>query len=377
MATQPVEFIKRHGGGKYGEIVLRHLIDKKKDFICYYDSKRWLNPEVSALCNDNNIPLVDVNEISVAEMVKKYGATAVYSPVDAMRLEGVKCKKFITVHGLRNFETPDDSYKLKYRYEPSRWVKEVLKSAFPGRFLMRERQSFVARFFSDSDTEIITVSNHSKNSILTFFPEVTDNDIPLHVLYSPSTSSSAEGIKPYSHPRPYFLIVSGNRWVKNALRAIIAFERLKSRGYLEGIDLIVTGVNDRTFRHKFTHPEAVVLKGYVSDEELESLYCGARMLVYPSLNEGFGYPPLEAMKYGVPVISSSFTSIPEVCGDAAVYFNPLSIEEIMNRMLMMQDEAMLDEMSARARKRYDYITARQNDDLDRLVELITKDNTHK
>lgn len=59
------------------------------------------------------------------------------------------------------------------------------------------------------------------------------------------------------------------------------------------------------------------------------------MFVYPSLNEGFGYPPLEAMRYGVPVIASPYSSITETCGGGALYFNPTSIEEIMNRMMMV------------------------------------------
>src|SRR5690606_29064703 len=81
-----------------------------------------------------------------------------------------------------------------------------------------------------------------------------------------------------------------------------------------------------------------VFLDYVSERELRALYQNAYLLLYPSLNEGFGYPVLEAMKYGVPVVASSFTSIPEVCGDAALYVNPLAVHEMVKRRLRRCDE---------------------------------------
>src|SRR5690606_4669631 len=76
--------------------------------------------------------------------------------------------------------------------------------------------------------------------------------------------------------------------------------------------------------------------GYVSDEELRALYEHAGCFVYPSFYEGFGFPPLEAMSLGCPVIVANTSSLPEVCQDAAIYINPdqpmelaKSIEKIM------------------------------------------------
>ena len=67
--------------------------------------------------------------------------------------------------------------------------------------------------------------------------------------------------------------------------------------------------------------------GYVTDSMLVSLYKGAQGLIYLSKYEGFGLPPLEAMSLGCPVITTKFTSIPEVCGNAAIYVEPENIEE--------------------------------------------------
>jgi glycosyltransferase involved in cell wall biosynthesis len=75
-------------------------------------------------------------------------------------------------------------------------------------------------------------------------------------------------------------------------------------------------------------PPRVHFTGYVSDRHLPCLYAGALALIYPSLYEGFGLPPLEAMACGTPVITSNTTSLPEVVGDAAVLVDPQDVESI-------------------------------------------------
>ena len=109
---------------------------------------------------------------------------------------------------------------------------------------------------------------------------------------------------------------------------------------------------------------------YVDDIDLENLYANAYSFIYPSLNEGFGYPPIEAMHYGIPVLSSPFSSIPEVCGDAAIYFNPFSIDEIKNRILMILQPEIYNHYTKLSNQRYDFITKKQNEDLNRLVEYL-------
>ena len=142
---------------------------------------------------------------------------------------------------------------------------------------------------------------------------------------------------------------------------------------LKDMKLIVTGTSEYGYKYKFNYPNDVILKDYVSDEELEKLYHHAKVFVYPSLNEGFGYPPLEAMKYGTPVVASAVTSIPEICGDGAVYFNPWSVEEIMNRILQLVcNDNFYNEMSEKAVSRYELITQKQKVDLDRLIDYIIK-----
>ena len=110
--------------------------------------------------------------------------------------------------------------------------------------------------------------------------------------------------------------------------------------------------------------------GYVEDNVLCQLYHDAYCLIYPSLNEGFGYPPVEAMSFGIPVIASSFSSISEICDYAALYLNPYSIEEIMNRIIKISIPDIHAEYSERAKKRYADVYRRQKEDLDGLVDFI-------
>lgn len=90
-------------------------------------------------------------------------------------------------------------------------------------------------------------------------------------------------------------------------------------------------------------PNAVVLTGYVEDEELPIATAGATAYVIPSLSEGFGKPPLEAMACGTPVISSKESCMPEVLGDAAYYFDPFNIKDMSQAMAKIFEDAKLRE----------------------------------
>jgi len=87
--------------------------------------------------------------------------------------------------------------------------------------------------------------------------------------------------------------------------------------------------------------ESVLVTGYLSDEELSCLYQTAKLYVFPSLIEGFGLPPLEAQSYGLPVLSSSATCLPEILGDSALYFDPENITELSQLILTTIDNEPL------------------------------------
>ena len=89
--------------------------------------------------------------------------------------------------------------------------------------------------------------------------------------------------------------------------------------------------------------------GYVDDEDLAAIYSGATLFLYPSLYEGFGLPPLEAMQCGVPVVTSNTSSLPEVVGDAALTVDPMSVQDISGAIArLLTDGALRDDLSARS-----------------------------
>ena len=89
---------------------------------------------------------------------------------------------------------------------------------------------------------------------------------------------------------------------------------------------------------KSGHAADVVFPGYIADSDLPALYSGARVYVYPSLYEGFGLPPLEAMASGTPVICSNAASLPEVTGDAALSFDPYDTEALTQALIRIDVE---------------------------------------
>jgi glycosyltransferase involved in cell wall biosynthesis len=146
--------------------------------------------------------------------------------------------------------------------------------------------------------------------------------------------------RPGDEPRVGFLLYPAEPWPhKNHRRLFEAFERLRAER--PELELVLTGNGFRAL------PPGVRTVGRVGWDELPSLYRRAGALVFPSLYEGFGLPPLEAMASGCPVACSTAGSLPEVCGDAVVYFDPTSTEE----MAAAVEQALRRELVPKGRER--------------------------
>lgn len=366
-ATQPNASGQRHGGGKYGEIVLLRMVELGVRPVCFYNSHKWLNPDMKSMLEDNKIKMVDLSTTNLEQLVKDEQADVLFSCLptsEENHLEG--CRVLVTLHGLRDMETPRDKVYWRYRgHTFKNMVRFFIESHTSWRKGVHMYHNILKGFPSH---QIVTVSKHTNASIKSFFPEYRDLKAP--VFFSPSTSSNVP-VAETKYQEKYFLMVSGNRWEKNNLRAIMALDRLFSNGFLEGYTARITGAKDASiYKYKIKNPERFHFMGYVDEHELEQLYHDAYAFIYPSLNEGFGYPPMEAMRYGIPVLCSPFSSIPEVCQGAAMYFNPLQVEEIMNRIIQITDSETHQDFSLRALRQYDVITAKQKSDLDAMIRWI-------
>lgn len=146
--------------------------------------------------------------------------------------------------------------------------------------------------------------------------------------------------------RPFILAVSSHSAHKNLKALCEAARNLDNRAYQV---VIAGGSNARVFETEATSwPAGVKHLGYVTDAQLRALYTHASCFVYPSLYEGFGLPPLEAMSCGCPVVVSNAASLPEVCGDAAVYCDPHDPADIARSIArVMEDDALREDLRCR------------------------------
>ncbi len=176
--------------------------------------------------------------------------------------------------------------------------------------------------------------------------------------YPREQKASINAVRGYGVRAPYIVYTSRIESPgKNHLRLIRAFEKLKREEdiphqlVLAGADWHGAGeVHKAAVESPFSND--ILLTGYVQGVDLPSLYCGADMLVFPSLFEGFGLPILEAMACEVPVACSNLSSMPEIAGEAAVLFDPLDIDSIANGMFsVLQSEDERIELARKGLKR--------------------------
>ena len=146
-----------------------------------------------------------------------------------------------------------------------------------------------------------------------------------------------------------FLLYSGNvKPHKNLERLIDAFARLRQQGS-DDVKLLISGSEISRYAtlrravHRYNLHKHVRFLGFLSTDTLAALYHLADAFVFPSLYEGFGLPPLEAMASGTPVLTSNVSSLPEVVGDAALLIDPHDPESIADGMQQILSDTALRE----------------------------------
>ena len=152
-----------------------------------------------------------------------------------------------------------------------------------------------------------------------------------------------------------FLVYPANFWPhKNHQLLLTALGMQRAAQPDSGLKVVCTGERNRYFEgisaaaDRMGLADRVVFPGFVEDDQLAALYASSLGIVFPSLYEGFGLPVLEAMAFGKPVLCSRATSLPEVAGDAALFFDPRSPRELCDAMTRLLTEPGLGERMARA-----------------------------
>lgn len=174
---------------------------------------------------------------------------------------------------------------------------------------------------------VITISDFARRQIISILGIKSDKiTVTLLAPAAANAITRPEILRKYGIKPPYIVAFSSSSPHKNIPRFLQAFARAHADYHLPH-QLVLLGhrpANETTVPGM----EDVVLTGYVDESSKNALLKGAAMLVFPSTYEGFGLPVLEAQQAGIPVVCSTAASLPEVAGNAAIYFDPISVDEM-------------------------------------------------
>lgn len=250
------------------------------------------------------------------------------------------------------FETPDNYGKL--------WLWLYKKTALPAAL---------------SSPYVITPTHYAKKQIAHYTAIPKEK---LKVVYegpksfsdlNATSTGDCNILQKFSLKKGQYLFHAGAMFKrKNIPRLISAFNEVKATDQYHELKLVLAGQlpsdkNDSDFLlvtnaiDQSPYKSHITLTGYVSDEELAQLYQNALLYVFPTLNEGFGIPVLEAFKNQLPVLAANNTSLPEVGGDAVMLFDPFNSTDLANKIITaINDHSLRREMISKGLERLQYFS---------------------
>lgn len=241
-------------------------------------------------------------------------------------------------------------------------IPYIMPEAFTRRFraIFKAEISHAARYAN----KIMAISNSTKNDLIKYLdvePSKIEVSYPGYdnKCFVPVNDKRVSGMvmQKYGIDEGYYLYVGTLEPRKNLVRLIKAFIRLKIQHSVR-LKLVVAGAKGWLYDDIFKLVQGsgmgkdIIFTGYVDYKDLPVLMSNAEALVYPSLYEGFGLPPLEAMACGTPVITSNVSSLPEVVGDAGIQVDPYNVDELANAMYsVIANSSLRQDLSRRGLER--------------------------
>jgi glycosyltransferase involved in cell wall biosynthesis len=344
----------RHAGiGRYAfELLVKILkIDNENSYFVFYNSNEIDQADLKVLEGYSNVSLVKtkIRHYSFSEqfllpaILKKYNLDLVHFPNFNVPIF-YKGTFVVTIHDVVHHKI---SGQKRSRYWKFLAYKKIIEHA------------------AKASKHILTVSEASKQDIVKTFG-VAENKVT--VTYEaaeikPVEQSVVEKVKKtYLLNRPYFIFVGTLERKKNIVQLAMAFD-LFLKKYKLDMDLVFAGKVDQHYPDiKFQalniqNPNNILFTGYISDSTLSALYQGAYAYVNASLNEGFGLPGVEAMKFGLPLAVSNLPVFNEIYDNAALYFNALDLEDMAEKLyILARDQQFHAQMQEKSLARAQYFT---------------------
>lgn len=374
------------GATNYAIAVLERMLTEKNLLISLIALKdKGIDKELEKRVLGKNIKIYEIEKIEeVNDIIEKEGMDIFFTPLADREnfINRTKAKYIGTIHDMWKFQLTEEKFKYQLLYFSKYTVVKKYIKNFINSILKRktkEKMKIAYEKLIENMDCIITDSEYSKASIIKEF----SNSEKIEVLY-PAISKEfkldgnfekkiGEIEESYKiRNKKFFLLISGNRITKNNHRAIYQLDQFFDKNNNSDYKVVVTGAKNNG-KYKLENREKFVFLDYVETEELILLYKMAFCFVYPTMFEGFGYPPLEAMKYGTPIISSTTSSITQIYGESLLYFNPLIENEILTRIVqIVYDKEIRDNQIAKIEEKYKEISKRQSDDMDKLVKMLNE-----
>lgn len=321
----------------------------------------------------HGIQLLDLATAPLSQHIARYSINTFFLPIgqfyEKYSLDGIDCKVVMGIHDIFNVEREDNHIELVIhdRIAESRWqwIKRMINT-ISGRFNFQQQAIYnhIMPLYSAPNTIAFTVSEYSRNALEYYFPQLVDKKIQIY--YSPTRKvtllAEVENTtlrKIIAEGKTYLLMLAANRRFKNAHTLIKVFKRLQAD--YPDLYLITTKYGHSIHSHHIDIP-------FLSDSDLEHAYQHAYALVFGSFFEGFGYPPIEAMSHGTPCVASNVTSIPEILGDAGIYFSPLYPADMYRAIKMVMDNRNC--RKEQIEHRFKEVLRHQQNDLKKLTDEI-------
>lgn len=335
---------QRRGGAQYIYKLLEALfaIDKENEYrllFSYFRGadkkviKKLKGPNVKArvLRLPNRILTSMWDKFSFPSIELLLGKTDLFHIPYCHHVLPLKSKLVVTIHDL-----------IPLRF-PEWFPQKILDSFRKTHAVVLKKAQIVITDSQNSKKDIVELMGVNEGKIRVILLGIDQAYRPLE-----DKKELLQHLRQYRINDRYILFVGGANENKNLIRLLQAYEIFRKNSSARhklvlvgqrswGYDRLLMEVKNLELQRD------IIFTGYIPDEELLYIYNGADLLVYPSLYEGFGLPPLAAMACGVPVVAANTSSVPEVVADAGILINPYNVEELAQAIMNVLNDSGLRE----------------------------------